>query len=436
MSDQSSVGTSTRRAPKAATGLGRNFVAMLVWQIGNYLVPLATFPYLTRILGPTGFGVLGYVMAIAIYGTVLTEWGFNLSGPKAVVALRGRPVELNELIWSTIGAKACLCVVSFGALLVVLHFDHQAAAARTAILLSWLVVVSNIFTLNWLLQGLERFSLFATVSLAGRFLTLPLTFLLVHQSGDIAIAVGIQAAAPVLTAIFSMVAAQRLGVLRSPMLSWSSVRSRLEKSTDMFVSSASVTLFGATNTVILASLAGPYQVGLYVAADKLKTVGNMVPAQINTILYPRISALMVDAPRAAAKLTLIGLIATAATTMLGVLVVTFLSGHLTSLILGSAFHDSATVLQLLCLATLFGNLAYFLGLQVLVPFADSRRRSIVMLVGGALSISLSIVLVPRYGANGAAGSFLIAEIAILCTYLLIILRSTPMRAHFKQVMNW
>lgn len=436
MSSQRQLTGPAKSTPRAVKGLGRNFAAMLVWQIGNYLVPLATFPYLTRVLGPSGFGVLGYVTAIAVYGTVLTEWGFNLSGPQAVVAVKGSPLELNKLIWSTIGAKACLCVVSFVAVLLVMHFDAQAASARAAILLSWLVVVGNVFTLNWLLQGLERFSLFATVSLAGRFITLPLTFLLVHKPDDIAVAAGIQAAAPLLTAIFSIVVAHHLGVLRGPTLSWRAIRLRIASSSEMFISSASVTLFGATNTVILASLAGPYQVGLYAAADKLKTVGNMVPAQINTILYPRVSALMVDAPRSAAKLTVLGLIATAITTIGGVLVLSFLSGHITSLILGRAFHESTTVLQLLCAATVFGNLAYFLGLQVLVPFADSRKRSIVILAAGCLSIALALVLVPRFGANGAAASFLIAEIAILCAYLIIIVRSAPMRAHFKQIANW
>ena len=52
------------KAPRIRT----NFLAMMVWQIGNYLVPLATFPYLTRVLGAANFGVLGYAMAVATYG--------------------------------------------------------------------------------------------------------------------------------------------------------------------------------------------------------------------------------------------------------------------------------------------------------------------------------------------------------------------------------
>ncbi|WP_321935020.1 flippase [Paraburkholderia sp. J8-2] len=419
------------RAPR----LGRNLFAMIAWQVGNYLVPLATFPYLTRVLGPTHFGILGYASAIAVYGVLWTDWGFNLSGPRAIVECRGSKTDINELIWSVIFAKALLCVVSLLALGVAMHFDRQAAAVLPVALMSWIAVVSNVFTLNWVLQGLERFSLFATVSLLGRFVTLPLIFVFVKSADDIAIAAAIQAFAPCLTALFSLLMVRRLGFLGQPGRAWCSAVRRLAQGADMFVSTISVSLFGVSNTVLLAALSGPYQVGLYAAADRIKTVGNMVPAQINTVLYPRVSALMLDRPRSAAKLTALGAAATLAITGAGVFAVTALSGYVTSVILGRGFGAAAPVLTLLCLATVFGNLAYMLGLQVLVPFANGKLRSIVMLFAGILNIGLSFALIPRFGARGAAWAFLIAEAVILIVFVLVIVGSPRMRAHFTQLLR-
>ncbi|WP_321882808.1 flippase [Paraburkholderia bannensis] len=415
--------------------LGRNLFAMIAWQVGNYLVPLATFPYLTRMLGPTNFGVLGYASAIAVYGVLWTEWGFNLSGPRAIVECRDDKTAVNELIWSVIFAKALLCLVSLIALCIAMRFDRHAAAVLPVVLMSWIAVVSNVFTLNWVLQGLERFSLFATVSLVGRFATLPLIFVFVKSADDIAIAAAIQALAPCLTGLFSLLMVQRLGLMGRPGQAWRSATRRLVQGADMFLSTISVSLFGVTNTVLLASLSGPYQVGLYAAADRLKTVGNMVPAQINTVLYPRVSALMLDKPRSAAKLTAIGAVATLAITGLGVLVVMTLSGYVTRVILGSGFGAAAPVLTLLCLATLFGNLAYLLGLQVLVPFANGKVRSLVMMLAGILNIAMSFALIPRFGARGAAWAFLIAEVMIFLAFVAFILASSRMRTHFTQLLR-
>jgi O-antigen/teichoic acid export membrane protein len=432
------IGTPASIRSTAGSGLGRNFAAMLVWQVGTYLVPLATFPYLTRILGPSGFGALGYVTAIAVYGMVFTEWGFNLSGPQAVVSCRDRPDQINELIWSTIGAKACLCLISFAGLLLLLHFDSQAASMKNAALLAWLAVVGNVFTLNWLLQGLERFSMFATVALVGRFITLPLTFIFVRHSGDVASAVAIQSASSVLTGLLSVVAAIRLNLIRRPDVSLESLWRRIKEGTDMFVSTASVSLFSATNFIILGNLGGgTYQVGLYAAADRLKTVGNMVPAQINTVLYPRVSALFLEGigrRRAAAKLTLLGVVATVVTTASGVALLGSLSGPVTRIILGKTYAGSGAVLTLLCLATLFGNVAYILGLQVLVPFGGTRWRSRVMLAAGTLNIALAFMLVPHFGATGAAMAFLVAEATIFSAYLALITAKPILRGHFTQLL--
>ncbi|HEX7907043.1 MAG TPA: flippase [Paraburkholderia sp.] len=412
-----------------------NFLAMMVWQVGNYLVPLATFPYLTRVLGAAQFGVLGYATAVATYGLLVTEWGFFLSGPKAVVERRGQPEALNELVWSTMAAKGCLCAISFAVLLIAAHVDSKVASVYPVLLAAWLTVLGSVFTLNWLLQGLERFSVFATVALAGRFSALPLTFVFVRHSGDVVFAAAIQGSAAVMTGLFSLIAAWRLGVLHRPCVSAHSVWARIRESADMFVSSASVSLFGVTNAVILATMATPYQVGIYTAADKLKTVANMVPAQINTVCYPRIASLFSAQPRSAARLTVLGAVATVVTTIAGAAVIAYIAAPLTRLILGGGYAGSASLLKLLCLATVFGNLAYFLGLQVLVPFGRARPRSWLMLGAGVLNVGLAIVLTPRFGAEGAAWSLLVAEAVLLAIYVSMILSRPSLRNHFTQLLS-
>ncbi|MGN7979846.1 oligosaccharide flippase family protein [Burkholderia sp. 22313] len=436
MSNATRAMTSPGSRPGSA-GLGRNLAAMLLWQIGMYVVPLATFPYLTRVLGPAQFGVVGYVTALTVYGTILTEWGFNLSGPRAVAQYRGDSRQLSELVWSIVGAKACLCVASCAILAVVLMADRTLAAMSTAIWIGWLGVIANVWTLNWLLQGLERFSSFTVVALASRFVALPLTFWLVRSPADVDKAIAIQSLTSVLAASGSMLMARRLGLLGYGRLSWRAIRAQLIAGADMFVSTASVSLFSAANAVIVGAIAGPYQVGLYAAADKLKTAGNMVPAQINTVLYSRISALFSDrqpeGARAAARLTVSGGIAIVFVTGIGIAICLSTSDMLTRLVLGEKFAGASSVVNVLCLSTLFGNLAYFLGLQVLVPFGGTRRRARVMLAAGLLNVLLALLLVPRLGAVGAAAAYLIAEIALLAVFAFWIVRSAALRAHFAQL---
>ena len=60
-----------------------------VWRIANYVIALATFPYLARTLGVAGFGVFGLGAAIAACAQLLTHWGFALTGTQQATRLRG-----------------------------------------------------------------------------------------------------------------------------------------------------------------------------------------------------------------------------------------------------------------------------------------------------------------------------------------------------------
>jgi PST family polysaccharide transporter len=412
-----------------------NLLVMVMWQVGNYLVPMLTFPYLTHILGPTHFGLLGYATSIAVYGSLLTDWGFNLSGPRALIECRGDKREINELIWSVVFAKALLCILSLLALCLAFQFHWIELRAMPLILIAWTSVAGSVFTLSWVLQGLERFSQFAVVSLAGRFLTLPFVFLFVKSADDVGHAIAIQSVAPVATGVFSMLMVRKIGLLHHPAGAWRLIGKRLSQSADMFLSTVSVSLFGVANIVLLGAASTPDQVGLYAAADRIKTMGNMVPTQINTVFYPRVSAIMLSDTRAAAKLTLRGIGLTFGVTILGVVVVYWASTYITQLILGEAFIGAAPLLIILCTAALFSNVAYTLGLQVLMPFGFGKARSFTMLLAGALNVGLTYRLIPKCGARGAALSFLIAEAAIFFVFLAVIVGSKRTRGHFTQFLD-
>lgn len=56
----------------------QNLLALYGVQFANYLLPLITLPYLTRVLGPESWGSLVVVQSFAQYLSLLVEYGFNL----------------------------------------------------------------------------------------------------------------------------------------------------------------------------------------------------------------------------------------------------------------------------------------------------------------------------------------------------------------------
>ncbi|MFP6557995.1 oligosaccharide flippase family protein [Paraburkholderia sp. B3] len=393
---------------------------MVMSLAGNYIASFATFPYLTRVLGPEHFGLLAYAMSIAAYGALLSEWGFSLSGPRAVVACRSNREATNHLIWSVIGGKALICAICTAFLLGYIALGTGTRDSQIVLLVSWSGVAANVCTVYWLFQGLEKFNLISALVFSNRLVTVPLTFFLVKKPDDICIAAAIQATGPIVAAFISLLIAYKEGYIGRPVLKISSIMKQLRDGTDMFVATASVTLFGSANSVILMHFSGAYAAGIYAGADKIRVVANLVPAQISAVVYPRIERLLRSDRRVAAKLIVYGVSATAIISAATVSVIAINSDLIVRIVLGAAFQGAGNVLFVLCFSAIFGNLAYFIGLQILVPSGASRKRSVSIFVAGLINITLSLAMVPKLGAKGAAEAFVISEAIIFMIYVALI----------------
>ncbi|WP_426393583.1 oligosaccharide flippase family protein [Ralstonia sp. R-29] len=412
--------------------LGRNFVAMVMWQAGTYLVPLLTFPYLTRTLGVEAYGALGIGMAVSTYALIWTDWGFNLSASRAIAQMRQDREAVTALFWNTLMAKAILALLSLMALLSALAWlaalpGLRAAAAVT--LACWLCVPGSVLCVSWLFQGLERFELFATVTLVGKLLTLPMTFWLVRGPDDAWIAASVQAAGVAVTGGLSLWMVRRQRLVGPIAVTWTGMLAQWRGGWHVFVSTASVSLFAASNIVILSATVGAVGAALYAAADRLKTVANLMPAQINTVCYARVNTLFAAHPDQAAALTRRALAATVGVTLVGVVAVWTLAWWAVPWVLGREFSGVTPVLAWLTLGTLFGNAAYLLGLQVLLPFQRAGLRTGVMFAAGVLNLALAGALSLRWGATGAAAAIVLAEAAILVAFAWTIHHTPAMRAH-------
>ncbi|MFX9912081.1 oligosaccharide flippase family protein, partial [Acinetobacter baumannii] len=69
-------------------GLVQNVLALYGVQIANYLFPLITVPYLARVLGPKGWGMVAFAQAFGQYLMLVVEYGFSLSATREVARSR------------------------------------------------------------------------------------------------------------------------------------------------------------------------------------------------------------------------------------------------------------------------------------------------------------------------------------------------------------
>ncbi len=390
----------------------RNILTLTAWQGSVYIVPLLTTPYTARVLGVEQFGVMAFGMGVVAYITIVTEWGFSLSATGHVARNAMAPEALRSIFWNTIFAKLLLSVVSVAILLGAMAMSPTLRAIWPVLLASSLGLFSSVLGVNWFLQGLERMGAFAISSLLGRFLSVPLTFALVHTPRDAAMAAAIQGGTGLISAAVSLYVASQVADLGRPQFNVRGASRQIIDGWHLFVSMGSISLYTQINLLVVGFIAGPVQVGLFSGAERIRRATQGVTGPISSALYPRINNVVAYDPDRALPLML-RLLAVQGLLTLGLSVVLFLAAPIiTPLFLGRAYAGAVPVVQWLAAVPFLVGLSNALGINMMLPLGMKRTFTGILLVSGLINVAMLFPLTARLGALGAAISVVITEVLV------------------------
>lgn len=144
------------------------------------------------------------------------------------------------------------------------------------------------------------------------------------------------------------------------------------------------------------------QVALFTVAVPLATLNETVARNFTVLYTPVVSRLFARQDHQAINTMYWRTAVWVAVLTFPVFVVTFsASGSILHVLYGTKYHDAALVLSLLALAE-YANVAFGLNGLTLRLLSDVRYSVTVNIVTAVVAIAANLVLVPRYGALGAA----------------------------------
>ena len=159
---------------------------------------------------------------------------------------------------------------------------------------------------------------------------------------------------------------------------------------------------------MLTVIRGEHENGIYSAAQRLTEILFFVPLAISNAAAP---ALLRSHARGTGEyarrleryLSIFLWIALAIA-----LPVSLLAGRITSTLFGAGFHDSGPVLAL----HIWSLPGLFMGVAITNWFIAEERQGELMLrsvIGATLNVALNLVLIPAWGARGAATATIVAQ---------------------------
>ena len=396
----------------------RNAVALYGVQFANLILPLATVPYLARVLGPGEWGLVIFAQSLASWLSIVLQYGFRLSATREIAQHRDDAEQVRRIASGVMGAQICLVLVTTP-ILVAVYFAIATFHARPWLLAAaWAYSVALGLNPFWFFQGMEQMRRPALVTVLGSGLALGGIFLFINPHSSSADVLLIRTLGASTTAILNLAIVWRTMRLYVPRAR--EVVAALRGGLSMFLFQASVSLYTTANAFVLGLFVSPAIVGFYGSAERLSRAALGMLGPITNAIFPRISRLATTNPARAARVAGVSLIVmvVGGAALGGAIAV--LAPEIVRVVLGPGYEATVPVLRLLSALLPIVGASNVLGIQWMLPLKLDNAFNKIIIAAGLVNIGLAVVLAPLYGATGMAASVVTSE-ALVTTMMAVVL---------------
>ena len=367
----------------------------------SLIFPLITFPYASRILLPEGTGKVNFANSIISYFIMIASLGIGGYATREAVKIRDNRNALSKFFKEIISINIICCIIAYILFFIALYFIPKLSDYRPLLLVTSIKILFSVLGIEWIFTANEEFKYITIRTFFIQLFSLVYLFVFVHTADDI-----------IHYAIFGILTTVGCNIFNFIFVGKYidlGVKTKLEikkhlKAIIIFFGITIVTsIYTMLDTTMLGFLSSDTEVGYYTASTKLgHMVLNMLTA-ITAVLLPRLtnyvqkndaSSFNELVKKSANILLLLSIPMTTGLIILARPLVLLLSGeqYLPAVI-------SMQVISPILVIISFGSLA---GVQILPAIGKENISFYSYIAGAATNVILKSILIPKYGALGAA----------------------------------
>jgi O-antigen/teichoic acid export membrane protein len=395
----------------------KNTLWLSAGKIASGILTIAGIAFIARRLGPERFGTFTLALTLGIMFGMLVDFGMSRLTTREVARLPDQAdvIFINGLCLRWIIFIGLFALAAIAALLA---YETKITLAILSALFGWTIHYENEYLFAFF-YGHEKMGIGALGGIIQKVLFYGLSAFLIHI-GFISIPIFflIQAIMSFIVGLFIFVRLRYLNIIKQGFIRYFSFH-RIYKLFKQILpfglfSLASLT-YMRTDTILLSLLSGQTSVGYYQAAMRLIVNTEMLAAMVAFAIFPSISRDFIKDRNAATRLlshTVKSMLIFAAPLGMGICI---FSRQIINFLYGSNYKATIPLLSILALIIPIRYAAYLLG-TALMGADRVEKRAIAAIFAVVISLILSALLIPRYGAIGAAVANVMASAALITLY--------------------
>ena len=374
------------------------------------LIAFVGTAYLARVLGPTGFGIIAFALAIVGYLSIGVSKGFEQVGAREIARY---PDDALAMAANVTMVKIGLAFAGLALLGIVVFFLNKPLDVRLVVMLTGLSLFSLALDTSWVFKGLERNHVVGLALILGQILYVGTVVLVVNGSKDVFLVPVAQFLGEMGAAILLAVSIFRLGEIRKGVaLDFHQGLRIIRSSGFMMLTKILRTLIFTFDVVLLGLLLGEREVGLYSASYRFCFFLLAIVTSIQVAYLPAFTRAADKGGGEVSELVGRSLEISSAFSIPMVVGGVLLAGPLLTTMYGGEYLEGKAAFQLLIGSI---GLIFFYSVIHNVFLACERLKvqMWIMAIGAGVNIILNIILIPLYGLVGAASATVLAHGLIL-----------------------
>ncbi|HOU03054.1 MAG: oligosaccharide flippase family protein [Bacteroidales bacterium] len=365
-----------------------NFSFLGILQLTNLIIFIILIPYLYRILGKENYGLVVFAQTVALYFSIIVNYGFNVTATRDISVNRDNQIKRSEIISYVLAIKILFFVIS-SILLSLLIFTLKMFKDHPALFyFSMLACLSEALFPVWYFQGIERMKYITVINIIVRIASASFLFIFIKEQSDyflVPLFLGSGTLLGALAGLYIVFVTHRNNFILAPV---SFLIGKARENFPVFISNISSQIYVNANKIIIGALAGVREVAQYDIAERLVSLAKVPFYVLGQALFPEISRK--KNIRYINKITLIvsflSIVIAALIIIMAPLMVTLMTGY--------SDENIVTALRVLILSVIPVTIGLFYTDLRLIPFeyySDFAKTRVLSLIVYSLLVLLLLM---------------------------------------------
>ncbi|MDI1303306.1 MAG: oligosaccharide flippase family protein [bacterium] len=414
-------------------GIKKNFVFSSFLSVSNFIFPLLTFPYVTRVLGVTNIGIFNWVNGITQYFVFISMMGIGIIGIREVAKNKSNPIELSKTFSSLLILNAATTIVALISLMIAVTFVPQLANHKEMFYIAAANIFFNLFLVEWFFKGIEDFKYITLRSLTIKIFYTLAIFIFVRHRDDYIIYYLITVVSVVINALFNWFYSRNFVRFSLKKIS---IKPYIKPYFTLGFYLLLNSLYSTFNIIYLGFVAGDKEVGYYSTAIKLFGVSMAFFTAFTGVMMPRISSLLAENNTVEVKRLIYKSFDILFVICFPIIIYCcFFAPQIIYIIAGPGFEGAILPMRITMPLLLIIGIEQILILQLLMPLKNDKAIFINSLIGAVVGLSLGVFLVKNYQSVGSSFVLVCEEIAILISASYFVKKSFGFSIPLVKVVN-